>query len=180
MTLDTRDDRTVFFDLLPMFFEKAGLSFRLSVYTVPGQPMHEITRRLVLKSVDGIAFIADSQRAQQIDNRASYQDLYRNLRGLEITDAPVVLQYNKRDLDDALSDKDLDRFGRSRDEKVFCASAIHGIGVTETFMELVARTWHAVDKNIGLKRTFGIQGDGFLETVQQHIQVAGAPGALTS
>src|SRR6187549_4250504 len=61
MTLDTRDDRTLFFDLLPIFFRTSGFSFRIKVYTVPGQPVHETTRRLVLTGADGVVFVADSR-----------------------------------------------------------------------------------------------------------------------
>ena len=57
MTLDTRDDRTLFFDLLPIFFRTSGFSFRIKVYTVPGQPIHEATRRVVLSQADGVVFV---------------------------------------------------------------------------------------------------------------------------
>ena len=63
MALDTRDDRTLFFDLLPIFFRTSALSFRIKVYTVPGQPMHEATRRVVLQAADGVVFVADSSPA---------------------------------------------------------------------------------------------------------------------
>ena len=61
MTLDTRDDRTLFFDLLPLFFRASGFSFQIKVYTVPGQPVHEATRKVVLANADGVVFVADSR-----------------------------------------------------------------------------------------------------------------------
>ena len=69
MTLDTRDDRTLFFDLLPIFFRTSSFSFRIKVYTVPGQPVHEATRRVVLAGTDGVVFVADSSPDQQDANR---------------------------------------------------------------------------------------------------------------
>ena len=72
MTLDTRDDRTIFFDLLPIFFRTSALSFRIKVYTVPGQPMHEATRKVVLQAADGVVFVADSDFRQADANREAW------------------------------------------------------------------------------------------------------------
>ena len=79
MTLDTRDDRTLFFDLLPIFFRTSGFSFRIKVYTVPGQPVHEATRKVVLAGADGVVFVADSSPISAQANRASWQNLIANL-----------------------------------------------------------------------------------------------------
>src|SRR5258706_145119 len=98
MTLDTRDDRTLFFDLLPIFFRTSGFSFRIKVYTVLGQPAHEATRKVVLAGADGVVFVADSSPDQIEANRASWQNLTSNLIALGLADLPVVVQYNKRDL----------------------------------------------------------------------------------
>jgi mutual gliding-motility protein MglA len=169
MTLDTKDDRTVFFDMLPIFFRQSGLSFQLKVYTVPGQPMHEVTRRLVLKAVDGVAFVADSQRDAEEQNRSSYENLRKNLDTLGLVDAPVVVQYNKRDLPDVVEEADLSRFGRDPAERVFPAAAISGVGVFETFFYLLERTWDAVDAKMNVERSFGISRDAFVEAVRRHI-----------
>src|SRR5688572_23653874 len=91
MTLETRDDRTLFFDLLPIFFRSNGLSFRIKVYTVPGQPMHEATRRVVLQGADGIVFVAHSDRAHLDANRDSWVGLGRNLAELGLR-IPIVVQ----------------------------------------------------------------------------------------
>jgi signal recognition particle receptor subunit beta len=168
MSLDTKDDRTVFFDLLP-FFRQSGLSFQLKVYTVPGQPMHEVTRRLVLKSVDGVAFIADSQRDALEQNRSSYENLLKNLEVLGAGAVPIVVQYNKRDLPDIVDEPDLSRFGRDPAERVFPAAAIRGVGVFETFFYLLERTWNSVDAKMGVERSFGISRDAFLEAVRRHV-----------
>src|ERR1700744_3191246 len=102
MTLDTRDDRTLFFDLLPIFFRTSSFSFRIKVYTVPGQPVHEATRRVVLAGADGVVFVADSS-ADQIDaNRVSWDNLVANLHAFGLDKIPIVVQYNKRDLPSCL------------------------------------------------------------------------------
>lgn len=170
MTLDTRDDRTVFFDLLPIFFQQSGLSFQLKVYTVPGQPMHEFTRRLVLKAVDGVAFVADSQRSLADENRTSYENLRQNLSALDLDDVPVVVQYNKRDLPDVVPVEELPRLSDDPEEPLFPATAVEGKGVFETFLHLLNETWRVVDHKIGLQRSFGIEHDAFIESVRRHIQ----------
>lgn len=172
MTLDTKDDRTLFFDLLPIFFKASGLSFRVKVYTVPGQPMHEATRRIVLQAVDGVAFIADSQASQQEANKESFKNLRKNLESLGISRAkvPIVVQYNKRDLDDIIDESDMKPFTRiPRPEPVYPASAITGAGVVDTFFGLLSHTWEAVDKNMNIAKSFGIAGESFMEAVKKHI-----------
>src|SRR6185312_15017513 len=79
MTLDTRDDRTLFFDLLPIFFRSSSFSFRIKVYTVPGQPVHEATRKIVLAGADGVVFVADSSRAAIDANREAWTSLHASL-----------------------------------------------------------------------------------------------------
>ena len=101
MTLETRDDRTLFFDLLPLTFgSERGLSIRLKVFTVPGQVIHSSTRRLVLQGADGVAFIADSRVAETENNAEAFRDLRENLKqnGINPKQIPLVLQFNKRDL----------------------------------------------------------------------------------
>src|SRR6187549_4175382 len=89
MTLDTRDDRTLFFDLLPIFFRTTALSFRIKVYTVPGQPMHEATRRVVLQGADGVVFVADSTPTQLEANREAWSSMMRNRAELGLTALPI-------------------------------------------------------------------------------------------
>ncbi len=175
MTLDTRDDRTVFFDLLPIFFKQSGFSFQLKVYTVPGQPMHELTRRLVLKAVDGVAFIADSQIEQQRANEVSYRNLCENLDSLHLPEVPVVVQYNKRDLPDAVELEALPQLGRDPQAPQFPAVAVAGDGVFDTFFHLLEQTWASVDERLGLSRSFGISGVAFVDAVRRHMNVGQAP-----
>src|SRR5512138_137734 len=111
MTLDTRDDRTLFFDLLPIFFRSSGFSFRIKVYTVPGQPVHEATRKVVLASADGVVFVADSGAKARQGNAESWTNLTANLATLGLEKLPIVVQYNKRDLPDAVPLAEVDRFG---------------------------------------------------------------------
>ena len=172
MTLDTKDDRTLFFDLLPIFFKASEWSFRVKVYTVPGQPIHETTRRIVLKAVDGVAFVADSQNSQKQANEDSYQNLRRNMEllGLSRSKVPILIQYNKRDLPDILSEKELVPYSRiPKPEPVYAASAITGEGVIETFYGLCEHTWDAVDRNLNIERSAKIDRDTFMQEVRKHI-----------
>jgi signal recognition particle receptor subunit beta len=128
-------ERTLFFDFLPvdMGFVR-GVQTRFHIYTVPGQvPQHE-SRRLVLRGVDGILFVADSHPQRMAANLESLGDLERNLeeQGQDISEIPLVLQYNKRDLEGATAvdvlDAQLNPFGR----EAFEAVAIRGDGVLES------------------------------------------------
>jgi len=170
MTLDTRDDRTLFFDLLPIFFRSSGFSFRIKVYTVPGQPVHEATRKVVLANADGIVFVADSRPDQREANKASWQNLTANLKSLGLDHLPVVVQYNKRDLPDAVPLSALDRFGDAT-RKVEEAVAMEGAGVVETFFELVERSWKALDKDLKLSERLGIDSATFRNALAEHVGV---------
>lgn len=158
MMLDTRDDRTLFFDLLPIFFRAANLSLRVKVYTVPGQPLHAATRRVVLQGADGVAFVADSAADKADANEAAFGDLRANLArvGLSADDTPVVLQFNKRDLPDAIADDEVDRVAARWALPVVRASAVRGEGVVDTLLALVGRTWDALDAEADLSRRFGL------------------------
>lgn len=170
MTLDTRDDRTLFFDLLPIFFRASGFSFRIKVYTVPGQPVHEATRKVVLAGTDGIVFVADSQPDQSEANKASWQNLIANLKSLDLSEVPIVVQYNKRDLPDAVPLDRADRFGDGeRRLEEACAKA--GAGVVPTFFELVARTWERLDKDLKLADKLGIDAAAFRAALAEHVGV---------
>jgi signal recognition particle receptor subunit beta len=177
MTLDTRDDRTLFFDLLPLFFRASGFSFQIKVYTVPGQPVHEATRRVVLAKADAVAFIADSQPDHAEANRLSWQNLEANLKALRLDQAPVVVQYNKRDLTEAVALDDVDRFGEPT-RTIHPACARSGLGVVETFFDLVGRAWGALDVDRRLSDRLGIDAPVFLSALADHVGVA-EPGKIT-
>jgi mutual gliding-motility protein MglA len=100
-SLDTAKDRTLFFDFMPLVADAVkGFTTRFQMYTVPGQVMYNMTRRIVLRGVDGVVFVADSQWAEMAANVDSFQNLIENLKlqGANLDDIPYVLQYNKRDL----------------------------------------------------------------------------------
>lgn len=168
MTLDTRDDRTLFFDLLPIFFRTTALSFRIKVYTVPGQPMHEATRRVVLAGADGVVFVADSSPAQVAANRESWDGLARSRAELDLTAVPVVVQYNKRDLPEAIALDACDRFDPAI-AKLHPASARGGDGVLATFFGVLAASWDHLDTSLRLAQRFGLPREAFLQAVCAHV-----------
>jgi signal recognition particle receptor subunit beta len=171
MTLDTRDDRTLFFDLMPIFFRTSGFSFRIKVYTVPGQPVHEATRQVVLASADGVVFVADSSATSRGENAASWQNLQVNLAALGLERLPIVVQYNKRDLADAVPLAEADRFGDPA-RPIESACAKRGEGVVATFFLLVAHAWELLDRNLQLARKSGIDAAAFRAALAEHVGVA--------
>lgn len=135
VSLETETDRTLFFDLLPIDVGQiAGFNTRIQLYTVPGQVFYNTTRKLVLKGVDGIVFVADSQRPMLQANLDSLNNLEQNLAemGIAFDEASLVFQYNKRDLDDICSLEELNAALNHLDAPYFEASALHGEGVFET------------------------------------------------
>lgn len=167
MTLETRDDRTLFFDLLPVFFRSNGLSFRIKVYTVPGQPMHEATRRVVLQGADGIVFVAHSDPARVDENRDSWIGLGKNLAELHLR-VPIIVQYNKRDLPDCVPLETADRFDLP-ERRLHTASAVSGEGVLPTFFAVLGATWDALEPTFKLTQRFGVSRDDFMRTVCAHV-----------
>lgn len=135
VSLATENDRTLFFDFLPMDLgEISGFRTRLQLYTVPGQVYYAATRRLVLRGADGVVFVADSQRDRAGENIESLGDLQENLleHGFDVLDLPLVLQYNKQDLEGAAPADELDDVLNFRNVPAHPASAIRSSGVLET------------------------------------------------
>ncbi len=165
MTLDTADDRTLFFDVLPMFFKTAS-NFKLKVklYTVPGQVMHAATRRLVLEGADGIAYIADSQRSEARANNDFWASMKNNLRALKNDpDAiPTVIQFNKRDLPNVRSDSEIDEISRKGQELVFRGIAVQGVGVLETLEGLLGQVWDSIERKHHIESMLKIGKQDFL------------------
>jgi signal recognition particle receptor subunit beta len=176
MTLDTRDDRTLFFDLLPVFFRASGFSFQIKVYTVPGQPVHEATRKVVLAGTDAVAFVADSRPDEREANRRSWDNLGANLKALKLEHVPIVLQYNKRDLAEAIPLAEVDRFGDPA-RAVHEACAKRGAGVVDTFFELVGRAWDRLDSDCRVSERFGIDAAMFRRALAEHVGVT-EPGTV--
>lgn len=165
MTLETRDDRTLFFDLLPLTVStESGLTVRIKLFTVPGQVIHNSTRRLVLQGADGVAFIADSQINEVRANQAAFKDLRKNLRenGMEPASMPVVIQYNKRDLPNIRSDEEIARMASMGRERTYLATATHGYGVMETFMGLIEAAWENLEQQHSLDQRFGVRAEHVL------------------
>src|SRR5258708_17711833 len=114
MTLETKDDRTLFFDMLPLVLRaesarpSGGMTLRIKVFTVPGQVIHGSTRRLVLQGADGVAFIADSQLAETENNARAFVELRENLtaNGMKVGQMQLVIQFNKRYLLNVRADAD--------------------------------------------------------------------------
>jgi signal recognition particle receptor subunit beta len=141
ISLATETERTLFFDFLPMNVGSVGgFQVRFHLYTVPGQVFYEASRRLILKGVDGLVFVADSHPLRLDANAESWDGLLRNLTAynLSLAKLPAVIQYNKRDLPDALSVPDLRQGLGSPKLREFEAVAPDGIGVFET-LRAVAR-----------------------------------------
>jgi signal recognition particle receptor subunit beta len=165
MMLDTTDDRTIFFDLLPFFLKTpSGLKIKIKVYTVPGQVRHDATRKAVLQRADGIAFIADSQLTEASNNFESFDNLEKNLAfvGLNIDKVPLVIQFNKRDLDNIISEAEIRRTWEPTGIPVLMASALNGLGVIETFARLAELAYDLIDRRYGLKNEHGLERDVFI------------------
>ncbi len=152
VSLETETDRTLFFDLLPLDVGViSGFKTRVQLYTVPGQVFYNTTRKLVLKGVDGVVFVADSQRAMKDANLESFTNLRANLAeiGLNLEDLPLALQYNKRDLTSILSVDELQRdLNGDGAHESYEASAIHGQGVFETLKAISRLTLRSLKKRM--------------------------------
>lgn len=135
ISLATETDRTLFFDFLPLDLGTVrGFKTRFHLYTVPGQVFYEASRRLILKGVDGVVFVADSQEERMDANQETLEGLQDNLKehGFDFQTIPYVLQFNKRDLPSALPLEELKKELQQRGEPVIEAVAITGQGVFET------------------------------------------------
>jgi len=137
VSLATNSDRTLFFDFLPIEAKTIkGFKTKFQLYTVPGQVIYNATRQLVLRGVDGVVFVADSQYSKMAENVESFQNLEENLRivNLNLADIPYVLQYNKRDLEGVAPVEYMEFLLNSREVQVpsFTATAHDCTGVFET------------------------------------------------
>jgi len=151
VSLETETDRTLFFDLLPIDVGSiAGFNTRIQLYTVPGQVFYNTTRKLVLKGVDGIVFVADSQRPMLQANVDSFRNLEENIAemGLSLDTLPIVLQFNKRDLPDILSVDELNASLNRGNWPHVEASAFTGMGVFETLKEISRVTLLSLKKRL--------------------------------
>ena len=153
----TEGDRTLYFDFLPMGLGKIkGFDVRIQLYTVPGQVRYSSTRRMVLREVDGVVFVADSLKVRREKNMLSLKDLHQNLKsyGISIFKVPLVLQYNKRDLEEqglpVLPVEQMQHdLNRQLKAPAYPASALRGDGVGETLKTCIKLTLQSIRKQMG-------------------------------
>lgn len=156
VSINTMGDRTLFFDFLPMGLGKIrGCEVKIQLYTVPGQARYRSTRKMVLKGVDGVVFVADSLDVRRKANMLSLKDLAENLKdeGKSIFQIPLVLQYNKRDLaEEGIPLLPADLMNQDLNSKLkapyFEASAIKGVGVGATLKQALLLTLRQLQKEL--------------------------------
>ncbi|MDC8759521.1 GTP-binding protein [Janthinobacterium fluminis] len=164
MTLETDGDRTLFFDLLPLgFTAPSGLLVKFKVFTVPGQVAHDGTRKAVLSRADGVVFVADSRRHQASNNASSFENLMANLAilGLDGAVLPLVVQFNKRDLPDILSEAEIAARWAQAPWPLLFAAALEGGGVLATFAALLDGLYDSLDRQFALGAAHGLTRAAF-------------------
>ena len=176
MTLDTKDDRTLFFDMMPVFFKtQAGVKVKLKLYTVPGQVMHESTRRIVPQGSDAVAFVADSRRSETPSTVAYWKNMLANLEanGLDWRKLPIVVQMNKRDLPDACREDEFAKLLSEVRAPMVPAVAIRGEGVVETLHAVVQLCFRSLDRTFGLDRNWHISEREFMSQIFSNVDLRG-------
>ena len=156
VSINTKGDRTLFFDFLPLGVGKIkGLDVKVQLYTVPGQPKYSSTRKMVLKGVDGIVFVADSLKIRHKDNLWSLKDLRDNLAAQDkkIMKMPLVLQYNKQDLTEQglpiIPVKEMERcLNKQLKAPSFSASALTGKEVGATLIQCIKLTVRNLNREL--------------------------------
>ena len=142
VSVKTREDRTLFFDFMQMELnEIKGLKPKFKLYTVPGQVYYAATRKLVLKDVDGLVFVADSSAARMPNNRHSFVEMGKQLKelGRSLSDIPLILQCNKQDMDDAISTSAISRLLGIPESMAIPAVASTGQGTAETLKKIIGK-----------------------------------------
>ncbi|WP_163327930.1 GTP-binding protein [Desulfurobacterium thermolithotrophum] len=149
ITLATETERTLFFDFVPIeISDVKGFKVRFHLYTTPGQIIYQASRKLILKGVDGIVFVADSQEERHDANLDTLDDMIENLEdyGIDIKEIPLVFQYNKRDLPNILPVEILRRDLNRWECPDFEAIALKGTGILETFKEITKQVLKKLKK----------------------------------
>ncbi len=168
MILETKDDRTLFFDMLPVGLKtESGMLIKVKLFTVPGQVAHDSTRKAVLSRADGVVFVADSQLNQKVNNANSFDNLADNANkvGLDFENMALVIQYNKRDLPEIeAQDVITKRWGKTGWPVVF-SSALSGEGVLETFSKVLAQVYDYVDDEYRLTESHHLTKALFVEGI---------------
>jgi len=156
VSINTKGDRTLFFDFLPIGLGKIkGYDVKVQLYTVPGQAKYNSTRKMVLKNVDGIVFVADSMDIQRKENFLSLKDLQENLKeqNISIFKIPLIIQYNKRDLgEQGIPIMPVELMEKDLNSKLKCpsleASALKGPGVAETLKKCISLTLKSIHQEL--------------------------------
>ena len=173
MTFETKGDRTLFFDLLPLVVEsESGFRIKIKLFTVPGQVAHDATRKAVLSRADAVVFVADSQVSQAMSNFESFDNLEKNAGrvGLDFDNLPLVIQFNKRDLKDIITEQEvLDRW-RPTGLPITFSSALYGQGVKETFEIALKQTYLRLDSVYRLEEKYSVREQTFLGIVPRAVE----------
>lgn len=165
MMMGAKDDRTLFFDLLPLGFRApSGLLIKFRIFTVPGQVAHDGTRKAVLSRADGIVFVADSDRLQETNNGESFQSLAENCQrvGLDFAHVPLVVQFNKCDLSTAVPEAEIrERWSAAPWPLVF-AVALSGEGVERSFEALLHALYQHYVEALEIATVHGLNEANFV------------------
>lgn len=171
MTLETQNDRTLFFDLLPLGFRApSGLLVKFKLFTVPGQVQHDGTRKAVLSRADGVVFVADSRRSQGVNNTESFQNLADNAArvGIDFERLPLVVQFNKRDLPDVYAEDELRTRWSVTPWPLTFSTALTGAGVAATFETLLRRVYAELDARTRFGAVHGLDEQRFVTAATTH------------
>ncbi len=189
ISLNTGQDRTLFFDLLPFSLGKvSGYDFKVQLYTVPGQVQYNATRRVVLAGADAVVFVADSRKSLAKDNLTAFENMKVNLLANRLVPekVPVVLQWNKRDLPDLQSEDELNRLLNPWERRALPAIAARGEGVLETFVAVVqdmlasiAVKYNLKEKGLDPATVPQIVDEAFAKLMDQARAAAPATGGTT-
>lgn len=168
MVLETKNDRTLFFDLLPLgITAPSGLLIKFKLFTVPGQVAHDSTRKAVLSRADGVVFVADSQKTQSINNAESFESLADNSArvGIEFDQLPLVVQFNKRDMENILSEEEVLNRWEDTPWPVIFSNALQGDGVVNTLEHLLAQVYESLNDEYGFRKEHKLGLAQFVEGI---------------
>ena len=168
MVFETKGDRTLFFDLLPMLIKsESGFKVKIKLFTVPGQVEHDATRKEVLSRADCVVFVADSQTNQAMNNFESFDNLEKNTArvGLDFDKLPLIIQFNKRDLKDIIAKEEVLNLWQPTGLPITFGSALYGHGVKKTFEIALKRTYLSLDGIWHLNENYSLTQEDFLKLI---------------
>ena len=168
MVFETKGDRTLFFDLLPMLIKsESGFKIKIKLFTVPGQPAHDATRKEVLSRADCVVFVADSQTNQAMNNFESFDNLEKNAArvGLDFDKLPLVIQFNKRDLKDIITEEEVLNLWQPTGLPITFSSVAYSRGVKETFEIALKRTYLSLNAIWCLNEKYSLTQEDFLKLI---------------